>query len=381
MKIGLVCRTALVQGCGVGDHGFRLARALTGQASVVLAAGGPAEREWPAEIDRSDSLLLPEPWNGRLRSRVARWIDRVGIDLLILEYAPHLGCPSGLDRSALHVALAARSRGCPLLIFFHEFAEEWCWRMRTLVAGTHQRFLGAILLALCRGSVVPSSERVETLERFSLAGGCRVRVIPSGSTIERVECEVAGRVGSMRRSRGIGEDSTILTLFGSDHWSRQAGLAAAALRRLLEEGIDAHLVVLGHAVRLVQAELERGAGLPQERVHRLGFLPEAEVSRWLSATDLFLAPFSDGVSTRRTSLFAAFEHGRAVVATVGANTDREFFDPSFLRLVPAGDAVRFCDESLTSLLGQGIVIDRRLPGPDPDSPPWQSPAITTRRRR
>ena len=52
-----------------------------------------------------------------------------------------------------------------------------------------------------------------------------------------------------------------------------------------------------------------------------GALPEQELASYLAAADIFLAPFSDGVSTRRSTLMAALQHALAVVATDGFLTD------------------------------------------------------------
>jgi len=42
--------------------------------------------------------------------------------------------------------------------------------------------------------------------------------------------------------------------------------------------------------------------------------------------DLFLSPFSDGVSTRRGSVMAALQHGVPVASTIGIWSDRLFED-------------------------------------------------------
>ena len=65
------------------------------------------------------------------------------------------------------------------------------------------------------------------------------------------------------------------------------------------------------------------------------------MARHLAAADLFVAPFVDGVSTRRTTLMAALQHGLPVVGTDGRLTDdvlRRAGDA--LTLVPADDPRR-----------------------------------------
>ncbi len=52
-----------------------------------------------------------------------------------------------------------------------------------------------------------------------------------------------------------------------------------------------------------------------------GPLAAEEVSRRLSAVDVYMTPFIDGVSTRRGSFMAGMQHGLATVATRGPHTD------------------------------------------------------------
>jgi glycosyltransferase involved in cell wall biosynthesis len=69
-------------------------------------------------------------------------------------------------------------------------------------------------------------------------------------------------------------------------------------------------------------------------VHGPGNLPADEVARWLAAADLYLGPFVDGASTRRTTLMSAMQHGLPIVATDGPLTDSILRTSAALRLVP-----------------------------------------------
>ena len=58
------------------------------------------------------------------------------------------------------------------------------------------------------------------------------------------------------------------------------------------------------------------------RVIDAGRLPAEEVSRHFRAMDMHLAPFMDGVSTRRGSFMTGIQHGIATATTVGSQTDQ-----------------------------------------------------------
>jgi glycosyltransferase involved in cell wall biosynthesis len=73
-----------------------------------------------------------------------------------------------------------------------------------------------------------------------------------------------------------------------------------------------------------------------------GRLSDQELAAKLAASDIFLAPLIDGVTTRRTSVMAALQHGLPVVGTDGPLTDDDLRQASgALTLIPLGDVGRF----------------------------------------
>jgi glycosyltransferase involved in cell wall biosynthesis len=99
----------------------------------------------------------------------------------------------------------------------------------------------------------------------------------------------------------------------------------------------------GRALRLVwigiePADLPR-SGLPEGVVQALGYLAPAEVSRWFARASLVLAPFLDGVSTRRSSFLSALAHGKAIVTTEGWATDPAVPWREFCAIGPRADFV------------------------------------------
>jgi glycosyltransferase involved in cell wall biosynthesis len=73
-----------------------------------------------------------------------------------------------------------------------------------------------------------------------------------------------------------------------------------------------------------------------------GRLDSIELARQLSAADVFVAPFVDGVSSRRTTFVAALQHALPIVATDGPLTDRFLRRArEAIRLVPVQSPERF----------------------------------------
>jgi glycosyltransferase involved in cell wall biosynthesis len=62
------------------------------------------------------------------------------------------------------------------------------------------------------------------------------------------------------------------------------------------------------------------------RVIRPGAVSLDELGDHLAAADIFVAPFVDGVSMRRTTVVAALQHGLPVVGTRGHLTDPSLAD-------------------------------------------------------
>jgi glycosyltransferase involved in cell wall biosynthesis len=105
-----------------------------------------------------------------------------------------------------------------------------------------------------------------------------------------------------------------------------ASLSTGPAGRLLQYTVPAANALAKQADNVVLLHLGAGAAdlrglIDSVRIHQPGRLPAGELASWLSAADLFLAPFVDGVSTRRTSVMAALQHELPVVGTAGRLTD------------------------------------------------------------
>lgn len=107
--------------------------------------------------------------------------------------------------------------------------------------------------------------------------------------------------------------------FGSGHDSVLFDYVEAALVELLKVDPKIQLVVVGvdpAKLRRLQPSLAEFG----PRVQALGFVPAREVSLWLQTAELVLAPLSEGVNARKTTVMAALHHGCAVVTTSGFHT-------------------------------------------------------------
>jgi glycosyltransferase involved in cell wall biosynthesis len=300
---------------GIWDHSVRLTAAVRERpdATARLYAFGRGA-EWERSAQAPLVTALP-----------------ADADAVVLQYNPFSFARWGFAQWLAGRLWQLRSRPHrPVIgLMVHEpYVPMTSWRWT--VMGAWQR--GQLLALRAAADVV-----LVAVERWS--GG----LAPARPRRPTHHVPVGSALPDMRPARqeqrgrlGLAGDTVVLAAFGTSHPTR--------LTSFVERGALA-VARAGHAV----AVLNLGAGAPalprlDGRVAVLtpGPLGSAELGRWLAAADIFLAPFLDGVSTRRTTLMAALQHALPVVATDGPLTDSVLRDaPEALRLVPVDDEPGF----------------------------------------
>ena len=144
--------------------------------------------------------------------------------------------------------------------------------------------------------------------------------LPVGSNIPFLKM---GRTEAKQRL-GIAPDTLVIGIFGQAHISRRFDWMAAAFRRVSAE-IPTTLLYIGPSKEVVTEAIvaeEKAEGTATKgRVIAEGPFPAEEVSLRLSAIDIMLTPYVDGVSTRRGAFMAGLQHGVAAVGTFFLHTD------------------------------------------------------------
>ena len=287
---------------GIGDYTARLAEALAADAEVgVLAAPGPAD-----PIPGVELVPIPD----LLRGGLAEAVRRRRPDWLVAQYNPFSYGRRGFA-PRLPLALRACRRASPgtrLAVMFHEMHVPFAGPKQAVLWGW-QRPQFAAAAALAEVAFFSIEAWTEGYRRRH--PGRRAVHLPVGSNVPRADADRA----AVRAESGVAEDEPALGLFGTAHVSRLLPLVDAALAAAGKERPGAALLYVGPHGAAVRAAV-RG------RVIDAGRLPAAEVSRRFAALDVALAPFRDGVSTRRTSLMTGLQHGVATVGTDGFLTDR-----------------------------------------------------------
>jgi glycosyltransferase involved in cell wall biosynthesis len=255
-------------------------------------------------------------------------------EVLVLEYNPfsygHWGWAPGLVNSVRR--LRRSHPEVPVVLIAHElFVELNGWR--DTVIGVPQR---AQFAALRQLSHLVLSTTESLVGRARGAGGKPARLLPVGSNLP----DARARRDQVRKHHGLGRRFVVAS-FGSDHPSR----LLSHLRLAIEAVVDTMPAVA----------LNLGSGTPELPARRLGsvitpgILAPAALADFVAASDLFLLPFSDGVSTRRTTLMAGLQHGIPVLGTHGRSTGPLLRESGALALVPATVSADAFAESTVAL--------------------------------
>lgn len=123
------------------------------------------------------------------------------------------------------------------------------------------------------------------------------------------------------------DEQMVLGVFGTARDPRMLNWIRGAAQAVKEAGLKPLVLYVGPHREAMQEAL---GDVP---LRAEGVLPAEMVSRRLSAMDIYLAPFIDGASTRRTSLMTGLQHGLATVTTQGPLTDdllKSWRDRAFL---------------------------------------------------
>lgn len=272
-------------------------------------------------------------WNLRTMFALRRWTRQQRLDVVNLQFQT-----AAFSMSPWIHSLPRFLGSLPLVTTFHDLRVPWLFPKAGILRQQ-------VVWWLARHSAAVICTNHEDCS--SLRGRVRsCRMVPIGSNIPDAQPQGFDR-NSWRKNAGLDEDDVLLAWFGLVNHSKGLELLLNSLAGMCAEGMAVRLVLIGGEAGdsddsnvAAQGRLEQLLARPvlKDRVERSGFLPEAQVSAWLRASDLVILPYLDGASFRRGSLMAAICHDRAILTTTPAVGIPEFVHGENLWLVPAGDA-------------------------------------------
>ena len=302
---------------GVADYTAALARELARRGEHVHVWTASAEGSRPADA----GIQVHE--TGRYSGRDLRHADRAlgecpGPRRLFVQWVPH-----GYGYRSMNVAFCrwvhrrASVHGDVVDLMIHEpFLSFDLARPRQSGAAAVHRVMLAMLCAAAR-HVWTSTESYAPLVRpYGFGRDLGYRWLPIASPIARADDPAAaGRIRAALNGSG--------TIVG--HFGTYNALVAPALRQALRELLRAspktRALLLGRGATAFAARLAADEPGLDGRLVAPGVLPAELLSLYLQACDVFVQPYPDGVCSRRTTMLALLDHGKAAVTTLGERTE------------------------------------------------------------
>ena len=294
MQIGLISPTFPPDRCGVGDHSLQIKLELESRGHQVVRMS-----------------VLPDASQAR------------EFKLLILQYTPSLWAKNILKLNPELIRWCKSTiKDTKLILMAHELHYPFQFTLRGLTIGLGQKLQFEHLVKSVDWTFF-SYEAAQS--RFPK----RSEVLPVGTTIP---------VTHHRKYDSSSKKHITLLHFGGNHPTHLIAWTLHALRAV-------RLKFSNHSVELLWIGLNEKDkdnilnDFPQGNelrpfVRAAGYLGEEQASEEMTKVDLALAPFMDGVSTRRTSFMAEIAHGIPTVTTRGWATHPNIPWEKFCQITP-----------------------------------------------
>lgn len=305
MRIGLLSGAYPPAIDGIGDYTHFLACELSHLHNVTVFTGSRNFHEPDARV-RVQCVFDPDR-PATIRNLAKIMTEGPGFDRFVVQYNPFGFGPRGFN-PWLPLTLFHLRKRFPVSIMFHEtYVPCECMSQFAMRVWQIPQFL-----SLCRmaGPLYASCGR--WLPAIRRASGREAVRLPAGSNIRRSHLSRE----ESRARMGIGSKTLVFGVFGSAHPSRLMDWISGAANSVAVQVPETVMVYIGADGE----KLRRGLN-PQIRFMDCGLLAGDFVGDHLVSADCMLAPFVDGLSTRRGSVIAAFQHGIPVVSTSSIWTD------------------------------------------------------------
>jgi glycosyltransferase involved in cell wall biosynthesis len=316
--------------------------------ATALAATGRQVHVWsPAPADQMAGVSV-HPLEGgyavRRLGAIGRALDTCDTPRrLFVQWVPHgFGYKSLNVPFCLWVWRRAR-RGDRVHVMVHEpYLPFDSRRLRQNAGAVAHRLMLIVLLRAADRVWVSTPAFLPMVRRFGPRRQLQYSWLPVPSPIVRHDqpAEVQAR------RRALAATGPVIGYFGT---------ASPLVARVLGEVVvgiarrrpDVKFALFGRGTDAFANALEAGTPALGRAIVARGERSAQEISTLIQCCDVFVQPYPDGVSMRRTTLMALLEHGSAVVASSGVRTDDSWNHA--LRLTPEGDAGAMIDAAVQLL--------------------------------
>lgn len=335
---------------GVGDYTAQVAAALVAAGDRVTVVCPPrTDGQPPATgVAGIEVVVLNDTYGRAGRRAIDARLDAASEGPLLVQYVPTAFGLRGANIPFCRWLLARSERSTSdIRVMFHEPYFEYTW------SPIHQNALAAAERVMAR-TLLRSASRVYLSTdawRQYLAPHAPTRsmdvfeTLPIPSAIPR--CDDVAAVS--RRRRDLLRPSQQLV----GHFGTFGAHIARSLSECVSEILGRHdhlcAVFIGAGSDRFADQLKRNHPGLSARVHGTGRLDARGAAEAISACDLLLQPYPDGVTTRRTSTMAGLINGRPILTTTGHLTEPVWKETESVALVNADDPAAFVAAALELL--------------------------------
>jgi glycosyltransferase involved in cell wall biosynthesis len=306
MKIDLIYPLLPPHLDGIGDYTALIAAELAKQHTVRILTG---LQPTVSPIQGVEILPVFDLSDHTSMYRLTDCVKSIQPDWVILQYNPFGYGRRGFNLVLPRVMSRMRSQfpSIRLAMMAHEMYVELS-SVKFAVMTTWQRWQFWRLIQAMDVAFFSMESRLNAFKKWFSQK--RIVHLQVGSNIPRVQIDSS----AARERLGIDPNEIVLGIFGQSHVSRSFELARSAAEEAKRRGFEIVILYLGPDGEEIRTHF------PNTRMITDGPHPPAEVSKRLAAIDVFLATYTDGVSTRRGAFLAALEHGLAIAGTVTEQT-------------------------------------------------------------
>jgi hypothetical protein len=334
---------------GVGDYSAQVAAALAAAGDEVTVVCPPLA-SLPAAQAGVRVVVLDDVYGRRSRD----WMDRLFGErhtTVLVQYVPTAFGMGGANFPFCRWLLRrSRERRDDVRVMFHEPYFEYAWApVHQSPLSLAQRLMARILLRTGDSTYLSTDAWRRYLEPYAPAGGGhRFTTLPIPSGVP--SCDRVEHAREQHRLLTGSRKGTLLGHFGT-YGSQVASMLRSSLIPLLTADPLLSAVCVGNGSDVFVASVLAGERSLSGRLSATGRALASDAALVLTACDLLLQPYPDGVTTRRSSVMAGLINSRPVLTTTGHLTEAVWTETRAVALTPAGDDRAFI-ESARCLLSE-----------------------------
>ena len=265
---------------------------------------------------------------------------------LLLQWVPHGFGKRGMNLGFVRWITSRVRRGDRLYLMVHEpYLEpgQPTWKLRILSLA--QRRMMRTLLA--------SASRV-----FISIPGWETYLRPCGAPNQTSEwLPIPATIAADKDPDQVAEvkerfPATLLLGHLGTYSAESRRILQPALVTTMQEIPEVHALLLGSGSEKFGAGLKTQVPELGQRIHGVGLLSDCELAHHISACDLMVQPYIDGISSRRTSAMNVISRGVPLVSNLGHLSESLWAESEAVALAPSPDPVPIAAACIRLLCGE-----------------------------